>query len=465
MGTGQVSLTQGSVAKGMLAFAIPIFFSNLFQQLYNAADSLIVGNFLGESALAAVGSSGSLINLLTGFVNGVSLGAGIVVARYFGAKDGENLRKVIHTTMALGLVAGTALTVVGVAFTPQILRWMGTPDNVIGQSILYFRIYFMGCIAVVLYNVEASILQSLGDSRSPMCYLITASLVNVVLDLLFVAGFGMGVGSAAFATILSQILSAVLAFRKLSRAPAPCAVNWREIRFHGAALGAVIRQGLPTGTQNSVTSLANVIVQANINTFGSQAMAGCAAYVKVEGFTFLPVICFGMAIATFVSQNVGARQIDRMRRGMRFGVVMAVILAETLSMTLFFVAPWVIGAFNSQPEVIAYGVRFARIVSPFYFLAAFSQCAAGILVGLGRPMVPMTILLALWCGLRIGYIVVAVPFLQSIEVIYWAFPLTWAASSLVFAFYLLHTTLPNWGDAPEKLIRLGRRGQLETEKS
>ena len=200
----QVSLTQGSVAKGMLTFAVPIFLSNLFQQLYNAVDSLIVGNFLGEHALAAVGSSGSLIFLLTGFVNGVSLGAGVLVARYFGAKDDEALRKAVHTTVALGLAAGAALTVIGVALSPQILRWMGTPDDVIGNSIVYFRVYFMGCIAVVLYNVGASILQSVGDSRSPMLYLIAASVLNVVLDLLFVAGFHMGVGSAAFATILSQ---------------------------------------------------------------------------------------------------------------------------------------------------------------------------------------------------------------------------------------------------------------------
>ena len=312
----QVSLTQGSVAKGMLTFAVPIFLSNLFQQLYNAVDSLIVGNFLGEHALAAVGSSGSLIFLLTGFVNGVSLGAGVLVARYFGAKDDEALRKAVHTTVALGLAAGAALTVIGVALSPQILRWMGTPDDVIGNSIVYFRVYFMGCIAVVLYNVGASILQSVGDSRSPMLYLIAASVLNVVLDLLFVAGFHMGVGSAAFATILSQILSAALAFRKLGKATGAYAVRWRQVRFDAPTLRAVVAQGLPSGVQNSVISLANVIVQANINAFGAQAMAGCAAYSKVEGFAFLPVTCFSMALATFVSQNIGARQPGRVRRGM-----------------------------------------------------------------------------------------------------------------------------------------------------
>ena len=353
----QVSLTQGSVAKGMLTFAVPIFLSNLFQQLYNAVDSLIVGNFLGEHALAAVGSSGSLIFLLTGFVNGVSLGAGVLVARYFGAKDDEALRKAVHTTVALGLAAGAALTVIGVALSPQILRWMGTPDDVIGNSIVYFRVYFMGCIAVVLYNVGASILQSVGDSRSPMLYLIAASVLNVVLDLLFVAGFHMGVGSAAFATILSQILSAALAFRKLGKATGAYAVRWRQVRFDAPTLRAVVAQGLPSGVQNSVISLANVIVQANINAFGAQAMAGCAAYSKVEGFAFLPVTCFSMALATFVSQNIGARQPGRVRRGMKFGILSSAALAEVIGVAIFALSPFLIAAFNSEPEVVAYGVR------------------------------------------------------------------------------------------------------------
>ena len=312
----KTTLTQGSVARGMLLFALPIFISNLFQQLYNAADSLIVGNFLGGEALAAVGSSGSLIFLLTGFVNGVSLGAGVVVARYFGAKDWDRMRRTIHTTVALGLVAGVGLTVIGVILTPQILRWMGTPDDVLVNSIAYFRMYFIGSIAVVMYNVGASILQSVGDSKSPMRYLIAASLINIVLDLILVGWLRMGVAAAAFATIASQTVSAVLAFAKLTRSQEAWAVHWSEVKFDGPSLKAVIVQGLPSGIQNSVISIANVIVQSNINSFGAQAMAGCGAYSKVEGFAFLPVTCFAMALATFVSQNVGAGQPDRVKKGM-----------------------------------------------------------------------------------------------------------------------------------------------------
>ncbi|PWM20401.1 MAG: MATE family efflux transporter [Collinsella tanakaei] len=440
-----VSLTDGSVARGMLVFAIPIFFSNLFQQLYNAVDSLIVGNFLGGEALAAVGSSGSLIFLLTGFVNGVSLGAGVLVARHYGAGDETALRRAVHTTVALGLAAGAVLTVVGLVLTPQILRWMDTPDEVLPNSILYFRVYFLGSLAVVMYNVGASILQSVGDSRSPMRYLITASVLNVVLDLLFIAGFGMGVGAAALATILSQTVSAVLAFRRLSLTSEAYGVRWRQVRFHGSTLRAVVVQGVPSGVQNSVISLANVIVQANINSFGAQAMAGCGAYSKVEGFAFLPVTCFAMALATFVSQNIGAGKIDRVRKGMRFGIATSALLAEAVGVGMFLLAPFLIAAFNSEPEVVAFGVRQARTVSLFYCVLAFSHCCAGILRGLGRPMVPMVIMLAIWCALRITYITVTLRFIPQIQVIFWAYPLTWTISSVLFGWYLTHCPLPSPG--------------------
>nr|WP_300368432.1 MATE family efflux transporter [uncultured Subdoligranulum sp.] len=444
------SLTSGSVARGMLVFAVPIFFSNLFQQLYNAVDSLIVGNFLGGEALAAVGSSGSLIFLLTGFVNGVSLGAGVLVARHYGANDESALRRAVHTTVALGLAAGAALTVLGVVLTPLILQWMGTPAEVLPNSIIYFRVYFLGSLSVVMYNVGASILQSVGDSRSPMRYLITASVLNVILDLWFIAGLHMGVGGAALATILSQTVSAVLAFRRLSLTREAYGVRWRQVRFHPATLRAVVAQGVPSGVQNSVISVANVIVQANINAFGAQAMAGCGAYSKVEGFAFLPVTCFSMALATFVSQNIGAGQLDRVRRGMRFGIGASALLAEVVGVAMFVLAPWLIAAFNPEAEVIAFGVRQARTVALFYCLLAFSHCCAGILRGLGRPTVPMVIMLAIWCALRITYITVTVHFIPDIGVIFWAYPLTWGISSVLFAWYLAHCPLPApGGGAPQ----------------
>ena len=397
------SLTTGSVPKKIAALAFPIFLSNLFQQLYNAVDSLIVGQFIGRQALAAVSSSSSLIYLLVGFINGVAIGAGVLVARYYGAKDQKRLEQAVHTTIALGLAAGVVLTVAGVILTPQILRWMGTPDDVIGNSILYFRVYFL------------------------------ASLTNVVLDLLFVAVFRRGVGSAALATIISQALSAYLAFRKLTRTREGYRLNWRKIAFTGPILRQVVTLGIPSGVQNSVISLANVIVQSNINSFGSVAMAGCGAYSKVEGFAFLPVTCFSLSLSTFVSQNVGAGRYDRVERGIKFSLVCSPILAELIGGLIFAGSPVFVALFNSDPAVVAYGVHYARTVSFFYFLLSFSHCCSGILRGLGRPVVPMVIMLSVWCVLRIIYITVAIRLYSSITVVYWAYPMTWAISSVLFA--------------------------------
>jgi len=364
-----------------------------------------------------------------------------------GLAQAEGFRRLFtaFTDPLLGLLAGAVLTVVGVILTPQILHWMGTPEDVIGNSVAYFRTYFLGSIAVVMYNVGASILQSVGNSRSPMKYLITASLINIVLDLLFIGVLGYGVAAAAFATIISQSVSAILAFSKLMRSKEAWAVSWRKVRFDGPMLHGVILQGLPSGIQNSVISLANVIVQANINSFGALAMAGCGSYSKVEGFAFLPVTCFSMALATFVSQNVGAGKPDRVRKGMRFGVICSITLAECVGVAVYLLAPWLIGAFSSEADVVAFGVRQAHTIALFYFLLAFSHCCAGILRGLGRPIVPMAVMLAVWCALRITYITVTLHFIHDIGVIFWAYPLTWSISSLMFLHYLRHCTIPRVG--------------------
>lgn len=442
MGAGQGLLTEGSVAKRMLLFAIPIFFSNLFQQLYNAADSLIVGNFLGGQALAAVGSSSSLIQLMVGFINGVSLGAGVLIARQFGSQDADGLERSVHTSVALGFAAGGVLTVVGAWLTPQILVLMGTPPEVLPQSVEYFRVYFLGSIPVVVYNMGASILQSIGDSRSPMKYLIAASLTNIVLDLVFVAGFHWGVGSAAFATIVSQALCAYLSLRKLAKSAGAWRLNWRRIRFDGPMLRRIVALGVPSGVQASIVSLANVIVQSNINAFGANAMAGCGAYSKLEGFAFLPVNCFSLALSTFISQNIGANKLARVKKGIRFGLVCSPLLAEAVGLCIFLFAPVLIAAFNNEPDVLAYGVADARTVSLFYCLLAFSHCGAGIMRGMGKPVVPMVIMMAVWCVLRISYITFTVRLIPDIRVVYWAYPITWAISSLIFALCLTRMRLP-----------------------
>ena len=311
------SLTEGPISQALISFALPLLLGNLFQQLYNTADSLIVGNFLGSEALAAVSSSGNLIFLMVGLVNGVSMGAGVVIARYFGAKDYDRMQKTIHTLLAFGLVAGALLTVVGVALSPVMLRLMDTPETVLPDSISYFRTYFTGSLAFVLYNICMGILQAVGDSRHPLQYLIISSLVNVVLDLLFVGVFHMGVWSAAAATAISQLVSMALCLLRLMRSERAYRVSLRKIRFDRRALLEILQNGLPAGLQNSIISIGNVVVQSNINQFGAAAMAGCGAHSRIEGFGFLPVTCFTMALTTFVSQNLGAGRRSRIGQSVR----------------------------------------------------------------------------------------------------------------------------------------------------
>lgn len=430
-------MTEGPIWKRIITFALPLFLGNLFQQLYNTADSLIVGNFLGSDALAAVSSSSSLIFLMVGFFNGIAMGAGVVVARYYGARRIDCVQRAIHTDIAFGLTAGAALTAIGLFLTPRLLVWMGTPADVLPNSILYFRIYFCGSIAFVMYNVLVGILQSIGDSRHPLMYLITSSLINIALDLLFVGVLGFGVGSAALATIISQFVSASLCLRRLLKSPEDYRVSIRKIRFDAVMLRQIIQNGLPSGIQNSIISVANVVVQSNINSFGKMAMAGCGAYSKIEGFGFLPVTCFSMALTTFVSQNLGAKQYDRAKKGARFGILCSITLAEIIGVCIYASAPYLIGMFNSDPEVVAFGVLQARTVTLFYFLLAFSHCIAGIMRGAGKATVPMFTMMVCWCIIRVSYITIAVKLIPVIRTVFWAYPLTWSLSSIVFLIYFL----------------------------
>ena len=431
-------MTEGSIGRKIIAFALPLFLGNLFQQLYNTADSLIVGNFLGSNALAAVSSSGNLIFLMVGFFHGIAAGAGVVIARYYGARELKSVKKAVHTTIAFGLAAGIFLTITGVLLTSHILIWMGTPADVLPESTVYFRIYFMGSLSFVMYNIFVGILQSVGDSRHPLVYLIVSSVINILLDLLFVGVLGFGVGAAAFATILSQFISAFLClFRLIFKSPEDYQVSLRLIRFDLPMLRQIIANGLPAGFQNSIIALANVVVQSNINKFGKMAVAGCGAYSKIEGFGFLPITCFSLALTTFISQNLGAKQYERAKKGARFGILCSITMAEVVGIFIYFAIPILISAFNRTPEVIAYGTTQARTVTLFYFLLSFSHCIAGILRGAGKASVPMITMLCFWCIVRVSYITLIARFIPVINVIFWAYPLTWSLSSIVFLIYFL----------------------------
>ncbi len=437
------SMTSGPIWKHMTLFALPLMFGNLFQQLYNTVDSLIVGNFLGSSALAAVSSSSSLISMLIGLVGGVSVGAGVVVARFFGARDEENLRRTIHTTVAFGIAAGVLMTAVGVLLSPQILEWMGTPESVMPESIVYLRIYFSGSFGFVMYNIFVGILRAVGDSRHPLYYLIVSSIINLVLDIVFIEVLHTGVGGAALATVISQVFSAGLCFVQMVRTKESYRLWIREIKFDREILVQIIRVGLPSGVQNSIIAFANVVVQSYINTFGEMAMAGYGAYSKIEGFGFLPINSFTMAITTFVSQNLGAKEYERTRKGSRFGILVTIILAELVGAFVFVLAPYLIAAFDATPEVVQYGVEKTRTAAPFYFLLAYSYSIASVLRGSGKSMIPMAVMIAFWCVVRVVFLAVSIPLTGSIQMVYMVYPITWALSSIVFFFYYKRTNKEN----------------------
>lgn len=437
MTDNKTSLVEGSIWKKMLAFAIPIFIGNVFQQLYNAVDALIVGHYLSTQALAAVTSTGSLIFLLVGFFGGIATGAGVIIAKFYGAKNYEGLHRAVHTDIAFGLTAGMLLTLLGVTFAPAILNWMETPESVLVHSIPYIRLYFCGAIFMVMYNICVGILQAVGDSRHPLMYLIVSSVINVILDLLFVGVFKWGVWSAALATTISQGVSVVLCLIRLIRFDTPYQLVISKIRFHPDILLDVFRFGLPSGVQNSIIAFANIIVQSNINSFQDAAMAGCGAYAKVEGFAFLPITCFSMALSTFVGQNLGAKRYDRVKKGVRFGIICSVLMAELIGVTIFFFGNYFVGLFDPAPEVVAYGAKQAKIEALAYCMLAFSHCIAGIMRGAGKSTVPMFTMLASWCVLRIAYITVMIHYIPRIEVVFSAYPLTWFVSSVIFLIYFL----------------------------
>ncbi len=437
MHSSQLLMTEGSISGKMLRFAAPVFIGNLFQQLYNVADALIVGNFVGNDALAAVSATGNLVFLFISFFVGVSMGAGVVISRYFGARDEEKMRLAIHTSVAFNLVTAALLTLAGTTLTPWMLRLMGTPEDVMALSVSYIRIFFAGSIGMVMYNSFCGIMRAVGDSRTPLYFLVISSLLNVVLDLFFVAVLRMSVVGAALATIIAQIISALLCARRLMRTTESHRLVLRELGFDREMLKLIVRYGLPTGMQNSVIAIANVVVQSNVNSFGTMAVAGCGAYSKIEGFAFLPITSFTMALTTFVGQNLGAREHERARRGARFGILCSLAAAELIGMAIYFSAPYLLGAFTSEPEAIAFGVSRAKVCSVFFFLLAASHCLSAVLRGAGKANIPMLAMLLFWCVVRVSFLSLAMPHWHSIEVVNWVYPLTWFLSTVFLIVYYI----------------------------
>lgn len=428
-------MTEGSIAGKMLRFAWPLFLGNLFQQLYNLADALIVGKFLDEAALAAVTSTGSLVFLLISLFSGIAIGAGVVIAHYFGANDTPNMRAAVHTDLLFGLIAGVIVTVIGVILSPQILIWMDTPEELLTLSTSYLRVYFAGAVGLIMYNTCTGIMQAVGDSRHPLQFLIISSCLNVLLDLFMIVVLHMGVEGAALATILAQFISMILCLIRLFRVKESYRVVFKELKINLRMLGQMLRFGLPSGLQNSIIAIANTVVQSNVNYFGKMAMAGCGAYSKIEGFGFLPINSFAMAITTFVSQNLGAKEYERAKKGARFGVTCCVIASEVIGVIVMLLAPLLMKAFTDAPEAIAIGVERAQICALFFCFLACSHALSAVLRGAGRAAVPMFTMLAFWCVIRVSFLTVMVPIVDNVAIVGWVYPLTWFLSTVTLLIY------------------------------
>lgn len=429
-------MIDGVIWKQIFLFSIPLLLGNLFQQLYNAVDSIIVGNYIGSQALAAVGSSAPVINLLISFFMGLSIGAGIIISRYYGARNIDGLQEAVHTSLAITFIAGIAMTFIGVLLSPYILQWVGTPDDVMSSSVLYLRIYFLGILSVMTYNMGSGILRAVGDSKNPLYFLIVSSIINVILDFVFVVYFHMGVAGVGWATLIAQTVSALLTLALLIRTKAEYRVSIRHIRLHKHMVYEIIRLGLPSAVQNAIVSFSNVIVQSNINAFGSLAMAGCGSYTKIDGFAILPVMSYSMALTTFTGQNIGAQKYDRVKKGAKTGMIMSILTTICITILLLLLGPNVLAIFSQDQRVIEYGLYMMHVLAPGYIFLAISHALSGIIRGAGVTTIPMVVMVCCWCGLRMAWILISVPLFHDIGVVFLGWPITWIASALwLFLYY------------------------------
>lgn len=430
-------MTSGRIWKTILIFSIPLIIGNLLQQTYNTIDSMIVGNFVGSSALAAVGSSTALINLLISFAQGIAVGSGIIVAQSLGSNARKDVRVSIHTSMALALVLGLVISIMGYVFAPWLLEKMQTPSEVMPESIEYLRVFSLGLIFNVIYNMEAGILNAVGNSKRSLLYLSIASFTNVVLDFIFIKYLGMGVRGAAIATNISQFISALLALLFLLRVPEIYKVSLKKIKIHKDMALRIIKVGIPTAIQGTVISLSNVIMQSSVNVFGAMPMAGFGAFIKIDGFNILPVLSLSLAITTFAGQNYGAGKIDRVKKGMWTTLFMTIIYTIISGTMLYNFAPKVIALFTKEPDVIAAGVLATKFFCPFYFLLAIMHSLAGTVRGTGRTVPPMLIMILSLCVFRILAAKFVIPHYNTIENVYLLYPISWTIGAILMIGYTI----------------------------
>lgn len=436
-------LTNGNILKQIIIFSIPLLIGNLFQQLYNTVDSVIVGNFVGKEALAAVGASGPIINMLVGFFMGLATGASVVISQYYGAKDNRRLHDAVHTSMALTIVMGIILTIVGSLLSPLMVEWMGTPSDVFDSATLYLKIYFYGVLGLLVYNMGSGILRAIGDAKRPLYFLIFSSLMNIVLDYTFVVYFKMGIAGVAWATLISQCVSAIMVLILLSRSQEAYRIIFKDLKLSKDMLHKVISIGLPSGIQQSIVSFSNVIVQSYINSFGASAMAANSSWTKIDSFIILPMMSFSLAVTTFVGQNLGARQKERALQGTKTALWLSFSVTAFLSVLVYFNATSLIQIFSNDPEVIAYAKVMMNIFIPAYVFLCMVQIYAGTLRGAGVANPPMLIMIFCYVIVRQIYLAIAVPLTHNFGFVMAGFPVTWALCALLLWLYYRRKTWLN----------------------
>lgn len=438
------AITEGVIWKQILIFFFPILLGTFFQQLYNTADAVIVGRFLGKEALAAVGGGTSVaINLLIGFFVGLSSGATVVISQYYGAKYESGTRKAIHTSIALSIICGVLITIIGVLFTRPILVMMGTPDDVLPLATSYMRIFFMGSIANTIYNMGSGIFRAFGDSKKPLWFLIISCGVNIVLDLLFVGFFKMNVDGAAIATIISQIISAILVIFFLMRRKDNLRLSWKEVRVDLKILSNILKIGLPAGIQSALYTVSNIIIQVNINGYGTNAAAAWAAFGKLDTIFWMAINALGVAITTIVGQNFGAELYKRVRTTIRLSLLMGTALTLMIS-TLFYVAgKWGIMLFTSDQEVINLGVEILRFLAPVWITYMPIEILSGALRGCGKTFIPTIITVVGICVLRMIWLFALPYFSAEFMMVFACYPISWIIAALALAaYYFLGHAVP-----------------------
>lgn len=431
-------ITEGVIWKQLLLFFFPIVLGTFFQQMYNTADAIIVGKSVGKEALAAVGgSTGTLINLLVGFFVGLASGASVIIAQLFGARQAQDVSRAVHTTIALALASGALLTAAGLLCSGVILEWMGTPQEVMTYALPYLNIYFLGMIPQLVYNIGSGVLRAVGDSRRPMLFLICAAMANIVLDVVLVLGFEMGVRGAAIATVISQVVSAVLILASLCHAQPVYRLSLAKIRLHGDMLLRIVRIGLPAGLQSVMYSLSNMIIQASVNGFGTDVMAAWTAYGKIDGLYWMMISAFGVAITTFAGQNFGARRYDRMCRSVRVCIGIAAGVTLVMSALTLLIGRPMLGMFTDDAHVVETGMSIIRLIAPTWITYLCIEILSGAMRGAGDSLVPTLMTLTGVCLMRVFWVTVIVPRMHQLPVLMLSYPITWVITSAMFVVYYL----------------------------